>query len=300
MDNIGVLCKTCFIYGIVFSLAILLTFAFRKTGWGRNMTQAILSWLVIFILFIGSAFMGQVPYSLLICVIATLAVREFYGHTKVCGSLYLSITSLLIVITAYAVETEWTGLLLAVPPLSLFVFLPLHMMRKSYEDIIRTVSLQVFGFVYWGWLPMYFLRIRHLEGGFGFVILLSTMIALNDNVAYYTGKLLGKKSKKMSPNISPNKTWTGCAGGFCATILSVILFRYATPQLPLIKLVLIAVVVGCVIPIGDLAESAMKRDLRIKDSGTLIPGHGGVMDRFDSWFFTAPFFYYALILAGAR
>ena len=299
MNNPEILKTTCIIYGFVFTSAIILTLGFRKTGWGRNMTQAILSWLVIFILFIGTAFAGEIPFTVLICIIATLAVREFYGHNKVCGTIYLGITALLISTTAYAVITNWTGLLLAVPPLSLFVFLPLHMIRYSHKEMIRTVSLQVFGFIYWGWLPMYFLRIRHLNGGFGYIILLATMIALNDNIAYYTGKLLGKNSRKMAPVISPNKTWTGFIGGFFATLISALLFHYTAPEIPLMHLLIIALIVACVIPVGDLAESAMKRDLEIKDSGTLIPGHGGVMDRFDSWFFSAPFFYYALVLAGA-
>ena len=299
MGDPGILKTTMYIYGGVFAFAILITLVFRNASWGRNMTQAIMSWLVIFILFIGTAFFGQIPFTVLICIIAVLAVREFYSHTKAGGFLHISITASLIALTAYAVETGWTGLLLAVPPLSLFVFLPLHMFMKSHKEIIRTVPLQVFGFIYWGWLPMYFLRIRHLQNGFGFVILLATMIALNDNAAYYTGKLLGKNSRKMAKEISPNKTWTGFLGGFAATLLSSLLFRYTSPDIPAMKLLLIALVVGCVIPIGDLAESAMKRDLGIKDSGNLIPGHGGVMDRFDSWFFAAPFFYYSLRLAGA-
>lgn len=292
--------NTVYIYGFVFTFSIILTLAFRKTGWGRNMTQAIISWLIIFILFIGTAYLGQLTYTILVCAIAILAVREFYLHTKVLTFPHLLIVSALIATTAYAVDSGLTGLLLAIPPLSLFIFLPIQMFQHSHKDIIKTVSTQVFGFIYWGWLPMYFLRIRHLDGGFGYVILLSTMIALNDNAAYYTGKLLGKNSRKMAPTLSPNKTWMGFAGGFCATLLSSFLFRYTAPEVPVLNLLFIALIVACVIPVGDLAESAMKRDLNIKDSGNMIPGHGGVMDRFDSWFFSAPFFYYALILAGAK
>ncbi len=166
--------------------------------------------------------------------------------------------------------------------------------------MIEATAIHVFGYIYWGWMPLYFLRLSMLEGGFGFLVLLCSMIALNDNCAYYVGKFLGKRSKKLAPRISPNKTWTGFLGGFAATLLCAVIFQYTAPEMPVWKLLILALVTAAMIPLGDLAESAMKRDLDVKDSGTMIPGHGGVMDRFDSWFFTVPVFYYTLMLLGAR
>jgi phosphatidate cytidylyltransferase len=121
------------------------------------------------------------------------------------------------------------------------------------------------------------------------------MIALNDNCAYYTGKLLGKKSPKFAPLISPNKTWVGFAGGAAAALLASVLFGYTLPHLSVWQRLLLGGAVTVLIPAGDLMESAMKRDAGVKDSSGLIPGHGGMMDRFDSWIFTVPIYCYLLI-----
>jgi phosphatidate cytidylyltransferase len=168
------------------------------------------------------------------------------------------------------------------------------MCRHSSENFTRAAAVQVLGLVYWGWLPMHFLLIHRLHGGFGAIVLLCTLIALNDNGAYYTGKLLGKNSAKFLPGISPGKTWTGFLGGALVTIVMALVFGYTVPGLHAWQRALLGLIVAMMAPIGDLLESAMKRDAGVKDSGFLIPGHGGVMDRFDSWAFAAPLFYYFL------
>ena len=183
----------------------------------------------------------------------------------------------------------------AVPLLAVFVMFSVQLLRGSYADIMKTVGLQLLGLVYWGWLPLHFLRLHKLPGGFGAMIMLCTMIALNDNCAYYAGKLLGKNSAKFAPLISPNKTWVGFAGGTAATLLSAVLFGYTLPHLSTLQRLLLGGVIAVLIPAGDLMESAMKRDAGVKDSGSLIPGHGGVMDRFDSWVFVAPLYCYLLL-----
>jgi phosphatidate cytidylyltransferase len=101
----------------------------------------------------------------------------------------------------------------------------------------------------------------------------------------------------MAPTICPNTTWEGFCGGSAATLLSAVIFGYGIPHVAWGWRLRAGLCMACAIPVGDLIESAMKRDLGIKDSGTLIPGHGGVMDRFDSWVFVAPLFY--LLMRGA-
>ena len=116
----------------------------------------------------------------------------------------------------------------------------------------------------------------------------------SDTFAYFTGSLLG--SHKLCPNISPNKTIEGFVGGIIGTMLSVMglgmLFSF--PLLPMVALVFC---IALVATLGDLVESVMKRATGIKDSGSLIPGHGGVLDRFDSVMFTVPFVYYFVQIA---
>jgi phosphatidate cytidylyltransferase len=263
------------------------------------MVVATLSWLAIFILFVFVPYAGWVPFCSLILLIAYGAIREFFILNDVYSKVGMAVSAALLALMGAAVGTGQTYIFYCVPGMLPFVFFPLHMLRQSWEGVIRTVSIQVVGIIYWGWLILHFMLLHRLDGGYGAIIVLCTMIALNDNTAYYTGKLLGKKGRKMSPRISPNKTWVGFAGGFTATVVSALAFAYALPALTVVERLLLGLVTGCAIPVGDLIESAMKRDLGVKDSGTLIPGHGGVMDRFDSWTFTTPIVYYFLLLLKA-
>ena len=290
----AILKTTCIIYGFVFGGASFVTLVFHKTNWGRNIIAAIMMWFVIFCLFIFGAYAGWMAFACIIVPIACLSIREFYKMNHVCGTTQLLIAISALLLMALAIRYDNHSIFHAVPLLAVFVFFAVQLLRGSYQDITRTVALQSLGLVYWGWLPMHFLCLHKMPGGFGAIIMLCTMIALNDNTAYYSGKLLGKNSPKFSPLISPNKTWAGFAGGTIATLLSGVLFGYALPHLSVFQRILLAAAVALIIPAGDLMESAMKRDAGVKDSSALIPGHGGVMDRFDSWIFTAPLYCYLL------
>lgn len=294
MNQIEILKTTCLIYGPIFGLAIAITLFARGTGWGRNMTQAISSWFVIFLLFIGSAYIGPYAVAVLMTVISILAMKEYYTHADVCGRDALVPAAILVAVAAYAAASGNQYLFYLIPVIGAPVILITRLFYRPVEGFVKSSGLRMFGFIYWGWFPLFFIKVNSLQDGLGGVILLCSMIALNDNSAYYVGKLLGKNSPKLAPKISPNKTWVGFIGGTTATILCALIFGYALPHSTLLSRLIIAAVIACFIPLGDLIESAMKRDMGIKDTGTLIPGHGGVMDRFDSWGFTAPLFYILL------
>lgn len=118
-----------------------------------------------------------------------------------------------------------------------------------------------------------------------------------DSAAYFAGRAFGRH--KLFPRVSPNKTWEGAAAGFAAAVLAFVLCqRMLLPYLSLRDAVVCGAVVGVLGQIGDLSESLLKRDAGVKDSSSLIPGHGGVLDRFDSLLFVAPvlFFYLDFIV----
>ncbi|HCE43141.1 MAG TPA: hypothetical protein DET40_06315 [Lentisphaeria bacterium] len=294
--DLEILKITVSVYAFIFAGAGLLTLIFRKTNWGRNIIAAILMWLVIFVLFISTSFAGWIPFCILIMLISYGAIREFYKMNGVFTRSSMFMASLLLVMMALAIGFDQKFLFYCIPGLAVFLLIPVHMFSHSYEQITRSVSIQLLGITYWGWLMMHFLLLRRLECGFGAIVVLATMIALNDNSAYYFGKLLGKNSPKMSPRISPGKTWVGFCGGCLASLVAVFAFSYALPPLAVHYRILLGIAVALSIPLGDIIESAMKRDAGVKDSGNLIPGHGGVMDRFDSWAFTAPVVYYSLVI----
>jgi phosphatidate cytidylyltransferase len=111
----------------------------------------------------------------------------------------------------------------------------------------------------------------------------------SDSFAYFIGTALGRH--KLCPSISPHKSVEGFIGGVIGAILAALVFGHFT-AIPLIHRLMTGMLVGLVSPVGDLAESALKRYCGVKDSGSLLPGHGGVLDRFDSLLFSVPVIYY--------
>jgi phosphatidate cytidylyltransferase len=141
-----------------------------------------------------------------------------------------------------------------------------------------------------GWLS--FLR---LEPGAAWIVFVLAITFLSDTAAYFTGRLLGQHP--MAPYISPKKSWEGAIGGLVfATLTGLLLVYLLGLPIPL----WIGALLGCIGSIagqaGDLAESLIKRQVDIKDSGRIIPGHGGILDRIDSLLFTAPVLYYMIMI----
>lgn len=294
--NATILKYTVIIYAVVFGLGIALPLVFRKTNWGRNMFVATASWLVLFILFIGTSFVSPLAFTLLIVLIAFLAVREYYLLNGVCKLSEITTAVLLLACMAGAIIAGKPKCFYLIPGAAALLFFAIQLFKDSPKRANRNASLQYMGFMYWGWLFFHFTLLHRLAHGFGYIILICSLIALNDNSAYLTGKLLGKNSPKLAPRISPGKTWVGTIGGSITTVCTAFIFWYTVPHLSFGELAGLACLVAAVIPMGDLIESAMKRDLGVKDSGNLIPGHGGVMDRFDSCAFTVPIMYYYILL----
>jgi phosphatidate cytidylyltransferase len=154
------------------------------------------------------------------------------------------------------------------------------------------VAVTQLGMIYIGWFFSYLLFIRNLTEHGGYLFFLILTIWANDIVAYLVGRKFGKH--KMAPSISPNKTWEGALAGFitclaAAEIFSGIALINGTHALTL------GILIGIVAQLSDLVESLIKRDAGVKDSGVAIPGHGGVLDRMDSFVLTAPLLYYYVV-----
>lgn len=164
---------------------------------------------------------------------------------------------------------------------------------RSFKD----TAFQLFGIIYLGGTLSYLLKIRALPDGFRYLLLTMLFIWMSDSAAYFTGMLFGKH--KLAPALSPKKSIEGSIGGLFFTILLAILLAYIW-HLSLLKLVGMAILVNIFSQLGDLVESAIKRQADIKDSGKLLPGHGGVLDRFDSTFFAMPIVYQYLFFFLGR
>ena len=167
----------------------------------------------------------------------------------------------------------------------------------SKEHSLDRVALTLFGALFAGWMPAHLALIRDLRPhGEAFAFLTFSAVWAMDTAAYAAGRGFGRHA--LAPTLSPKKTWEGAAAGFAAAIavcLAFQKFKLYESVSPL-QAVVIGVIIGSMGQLSDLAESMVKRDVGAKDSGALLPGHGGVFDRFDSYILCAPAVYYALTL----
>lgn len=143
------------------------------------------------------------------------------------------------------------------------------------------------GLLYVPLLLSFVIQVRRLDQGLAWLFLTLTVTWASDSGAYFAGRALGRH--KLFPRVSPKKTWEGAIGGFIVAVLFACLFQYLwLPQLGWIHAILVGAALDIVGVLGDLVESMFKRSFGVKDSGWIMPGHGGILDRIDSLLFTAP------------
>jgi phosphatidate cytidylyltransferase len=163
---------------------------------------------------------------------------------------------------------------------------------------IQDSAVIAFGIFYIAWLVGHMIPIRQFDHGSFLIFFLFLVTWANDTAAYYAGTFWGRH--QMAPITSPRKTWEGAAGGLIGSIgVALACHAWFLPSLSAANAVAIAVVLSIAGPLGDLCESVLKRSAGVKDSGAVIPGHGGVLDRIDSLIFTTPAFYYCLLAMRA-
>lgn len=176
-----------------------------------------------------------------------------------------------------------------------------ELLRKDKGHAVYHISVTIFGVLYVSWLGSHLMLLRELpiiagldySFGYTFVIVVFALTWCYDTGAYTFGRLFGRH--KLFPSISPGKTIEGAIGGTFLSIVGILVVRMLMDtRLGLIEAVLLAIAASIIGQLGDLVESMIKRDAKLKDSASSIPGHGGTLDRFDSLLFTAPLIYYAL------
>jgi phosphatidate cytidylyltransferase len=195
-----------------------------------------------------------------------------------------------VIIAAYLGNLQLLTIIIILFFIILFIFLIFNYTKHDLKDLFYTFS----GLVYVAFLFSYLIIIRlHLHKGLMFLILIIACVWVNDSAAYFVGSYLGKN--KLCPEISPNKTVEGSVGGIIGALI-VAFIGGLILDFNFIHSLVIGLVTGILGQFGDLAESILKRYFKIKDSGNFMPGHGGVLDRFDSILFTVPLLYYYLLL----
>lgn len=165
---------------------------------------------------------------------------------------------------------------------------------RTIDTAAREVAFALLAFLYIPFLLMHLVLLRQTPFGVQWLFVIMLIVMTNDSAAYYSGSAFGKR--RLYPLVSPKKSIEGAAGGLIGSLGGTLLAKFTFfPQLTFIDAAATAIVIGMVGQAGDLFESLLKRSFGVKDSGALIPGHGGILDRLDSILFAAPVTYYYVL-----
>ncbi|WP_054956107.1 phosphatidate cytidylyltransferase [Paenibacillus dakarensis] len=257
------------------------------------MKQRLITGVIAGAVFLGLCFMGGFWYHLLILAMSLIGYYEFARMTKINpfgGTAAIGYLGVLMFVF------PWKLLDLSFPLagehgiwLVMLLFLLVTVISKNRIGI-QQVSLLFLASVYIGMGFMYIAESRNTPDGHGlfWTFLLLASIWASDAGAYFVGRKLGRT--KLWPAISPNKTVEGAVGGVIIAVITAMVFAFFSGGLlPLSNALLIGIACAVIGQLGDLVQSAYKRVYGIKDSGTLLPGHGGILDRCDSWIVVFPF-----------
>lgn len=253
----------------------------------ENMKQRIVTAILALILFLPIVFYGSWPFVLLIYLLATIGLIELVKMNDRRGMVLPIILSVLLLWVILAADkllsVTWLGINEGIMVLvfSLLVYTVLAKNKFTFTD----AAFLLLATLYVGFGFYYMMETRMVGLNYFFYVLL--VIWATDTGAYFFGRFFGKK--KLWPAISPKKTMEGSFGGIAAACVVAVVYHHFVP-LPHSYLVLLggAIITSVFGQIGDLVESAFKRHYGVKDSGKLLPGHGGVLDRFDSLIFVFP------------
>ena len=261
---------------------------------GRKLLPSILVSFLLLGLIFGTIAIAPLLFFAFIWVVIMIGIREIASAYRK-GGIELPDYVLMIAATVLLVAT-WTGNTqgLAVSAGLTIPILMFALLLISQKDFIKRSTSAVFITFYLAVLGGFILLLANDADGALRIFALVALIACNDTFAYFAGVLLGKH--KLAPNISPKKSWEGLIGGAVAAIIGgavIFHFLFETNWIIGAAIGLMTVITATC---GDLIESAIKRDLAIKDMSNLLPGHGGIMDRLDSALFTAPAVWFAFEL----
>jgi phosphatidate cytidylyltransferase len=262
----------------------------------KRVTSALIGLAALLAIYFGLGHTG------LILIVIAISAASYYEFLQFSGSATPGQSRALSLAAGIALSAwlcfDMPGELLALYVAALAVLLRglWRVHKGGPESVVPEVQhsqSRVFGLTYMVVFPSFVTRVHALAHGPALLFFLIGVIWLGDIGAYYGGKNFGRN--KLSPHISPGKTREGAIAGIVSCALWAVLWcSYALAHLPIWKWIVIAVLTSVVAQAGDLLESLYKRAYAVKDSGGLIPGHGGVFDRFDSLILAAPFFYLLL------
>ena len=250
--------------------------------WLRMATLFVLTLLVLV-----SAWWSATAYSLVVALILILGLEEFHRMADALGSPPFPLhgrLGVVLIITGTIVAGP-VGMLAGLA-VAVAVFFSLLLAGPQNLRLVQRMAVNLTGVLHVGMLGSFLILIRHLPQGFGWTLFLLFVVQLADTFALLGGLAWGRR--KLAPVLSPGKTWEGAVSGVFGAALGGVLFSFAVAGLHDGWMVFMAALLALAALGGDLATSALKRAAGIKDFGGILPGHGGILDRFDSYLIAAP------------
>jgi phosphatidate cytidylyltransferase len=269
----------------------------------RILTALVLIPLVLVVVFLGPRWL----ITLATATLAALAAWEYLGMAEKGGPAPPRIAVLVAIAALFAGNFEYpdqTVSIFGILSLGLLVFCAFS---STVEMVLADAATSIFCFVYTGLTLLAVPALREEANGPSLVTFLLCVVWAGDITALYVGRALGKH--KLAPRLSPNKTWEGALGSVAGSLLAaggllalehLLKVRFDSAKLSYPEetqyWLVLALLVNVAAQVGDLVESALKRSVGVKDSGTLLPGHGGVLDRIDALLLAAPVLWYAQVI----
>ncbi len=239
------------------------------------------------------AWAGGYYWMTLVVLMAFVGLYEFYRGARTGGHQPLLLAGWLVMIWALTMNAGTFSEVFGVAALLLSILLMVFLYPRYH---IIDLAISWFGALYIGLLMGYIWKLSTLENHFWIILFAFLLTWASDTGAYFVGKHWGKR--RLAPKLSPSKTWEGFVGGFLATILISLTGFWILPGFSCYHYISLGIAVGLAAPVGDLFASGIKRGFSIKDFGRLIPGHGGVLDRMDSFMCVAPLLYFFMLQWG--
>ena len=289
------------LYSIIFLLMIfvkVMSAVFKKDM--ENMWIRLKSFFLIVLFFTLTFCFNHITAFVFLTLISYLCFKEFLSliPTRKTDRNVLLWAYWSIPISFYIIYIHWAALFYLWIPLYVFILISIRMvMASNVNGFLKNLAVLQYGLMttvyalgYLGLLAIIPMKYNPQGGALGLLFFILVFTVSNDFIQMFSGKTFGKH--KIIPKVSPNKTWEGLIGGVIgSTILAVIMGRLLTP-FSVGQLIFLGSALSVFGFFGDVTMSAIKRDLGVKDTSSLIPGHGGILDRLDSLLFTAPLFFH--------
>lgn len=263
------------------------------------MKRTISSLILLLIVYLTIFVLPKWTFFILVMVFTVSGLAEFFSiaqKKEIFVHRYLGMVLGVLLSASFYFQTE-LGIRqpeLGIMALAIMGFFLFQFTRRDKTSALISIAVTLLGLLYIAWLLSFFVRLKYLPNGSLWIVFLILVAKFGDVGAYFIGSKFGRH--RLIQRISPNKSVEGAIGGFAMSLVVALSCRFFLPEMSFGHLAILGGSVGILAQFGDLAESLIKRDAGVKDSGWIVPGLGGSLDIIDSLLFAGPFLYFYIMI----